>query len=485
MLKEIKLTGEQKKVLFLPGQNPIQIKGVAGSGKTTISLYRAKQLIETQNQLFSNTSVVIFTFNKTLSAYINAVKKNIRSIFSVEGDERKTTNGLDIEVTNFHKWAYSFIGVKNNQIIQFREQEEIIRTAIVEQRSETPGNSILNKSLEFFKEEISWIKGKMFQSLNEYRSASRSGRGVIDRVSRLHKEAIWGVYERYTKRMHSLNKVDFDDFASLCIERIDNDPYFEAPFSHIVIDEAQDLNKAQILAISKLVSDDTKSLTIIADAAQRIYKSGFTWSEVGINVRGGRSISLRKNYRNSVYIAKAASSLLEHEDDKSDFTDIDLQNLREGNKPIVIESFDGSAISEWLSTKVRGLKNYSNTAVLHRTHQGLKSYSDYLTSKGIKNEVIRGAKEIDYTNNAVKVCTMSSIKGLEFDNVFIVDLNDDMLPYYQGFTEENDDFHISTERRLLYTCMTRARDNLFMLTSGKPSRYIEEINPDYLDKQRL
>jgi len=42
MLKRITLKGEQKKVLFLPPTNPIQIKGVAGSGKTTVALYRAK-----------------------------------------------------------------------------------------------------------------------------------------------------------------------------------------------------------------------------------------------------------------------------------------------------------------------------------------------------------------------------------------------------------------------------------------------------------
>jgi len=38
MLKKITLIGEQKKVLFLPPTNPIQIKGVAGSGKTTKDL---------------------------------------------------------------------------------------------------------------------------------------------------------------------------------------------------------------------------------------------------------------------------------------------------------------------------------------------------------------------------------------------------------------------------------------------------------------
>lgn len=51
-LKSINLTGEQKKVLFLPATNPIQIKGVAGSGKTTIAMYRAKHLLDTYSDLF-------------------------------------------------------------------------------------------------------------------------------------------------------------------------------------------------------------------------------------------------------------------------------------------------------------------------------------------------------------------------------------------------------------------------------------------------
>lgn len=70
---------------------------------------------------------------------------------------------------------------------------------------------------------------------------------------------------------------------------------------------------------------------------------------------------------------------------------------------------------------------------------------------------------------------------MEFTNVFITDLNDDIIPYPPGFNDENDEFHISTERRLLYTAMTRARKNLYMLSSGNPSRYLSEINEELVD----
>ena len=78
---------------------------------------------------------------------------------------------------------------------------------------------------------------------------------------------------------------------------------------------------------------------------------------------------------------------------------------------------------------------------------------------------------------------MSSIKGLEFNNVFILDLNDEIIPFPPGFADEADEYHISTERRLLYTCMTRARTSLYLFCSNKdnPSRYLHEIEKSLLE----
>ncbi len=480
MLKSISLTGEQKKVLFLPPQNPVQIRGGAGSGKTTVSLYRAKQLIETQNQLFSQSKVVIFTYNKTLAAYIDAVKAHIRNIYSKEGEEISTHSGLDIQVTNFHKWAYSFVGLHSSQVIKPWDQEKYIQEAIYKQKALDQQNTILNKSIEFFKDEISWMKGKVFESEIDYLNTPRSGRGTGDRVMKDHKSAIWGVFLHYKKIMEINGKIDFDDFALLALKKINNTNSFQAPFSHIIIDEAQDLNKAQILTLSKLVSEETNSLTIIADAAQRIYKSGFTWKEVGINVQGGRSLSFKKNYRNTLNIARSAASLLDYEDDKSDFTESDFSHLKEGSTPKFIRFSSSIEQLGWLVKTINSFENLSETVVLHRTQMGVKSCHAFLERMGVSSEIVNG--EINYYSNAIKVCTMSSIKGLEFDNVFIIDLNEGVFPYPPGFIDEDDEYHISTERRLLYTCMTRARKNLFLLNSGEPTRYINEISPEFIEK---
>lgn len=497
MLKTIKLTGEQKKVLFLPVQNPIQIKGVAGSGKTTVALYRTKHILDTQSNLFQEAKVAIFTFNKTLSSYISKISHHIEGGYKQNSDELVVSDnvGIKAEITNFHKWAYRFIeehGIKfreivfvdgraytENKIITEDEKEEIINIS----KSKYQRHAIASKSTEFFREEIAWIKGKLFSIEDEYIDAKRIGRGTADRVTQEDKKTIWDIYYSYKAELKNRGLYDFDDFAILALDIINSNSDFKPPYSHIVIDEAQDLNKAQILVLTKLVSPETNSITIIADAAQRIYKSGFSWKEAGLNVVGSRTIEFKKNYRNTVQIVRAALSLLENEPDKSEFTEVEA--ALKGEKKPIIGYFNNNADQfNYLRSeldKLIGSNQIFSTVVLHRNNLGLNAISNLLLEAGYTVERIKG--EVDYNSDAIKTCTLSSIKGLEFSNVFILDLNDDIIPFPKGFADDNDEYHISTERRLLYTAMTRARKSLYLLCSGIPSRYLSEIDEEYVDIQ--
>lgn len=485
MLKRITLKGEQKKVLFLPSTNPIQIKGVAGSGKTTVALYRAKHLLETQSNLFKDTKIAIFTYNKTLAAYIKAIKPFINGGYQKDSDEikPKTPDGLNVKIINFHSWAYHFAGIQYGKTIMQWSQVDIIKNIINNLTSNT--SNILDKSPEFFQEEISWMKGKLFINKSEYLEAARIGRGTSDRVTKIDKEVIWDVYEKYNLELQNKGNVDFDDYAILALRKIENDPNFTPPYTHIIIDEAQDLNKAQILVISKLVDSETNSISIIADAAQRIFKSGFVWSEVGINVRGGRTIEFKKNYRNTVHIALAALSLLDKEVDKSEFTEVETP-LKGGEKPKIAYYKDFQEQLNHLEEQLMILKNnenIQNTVVLHRSRNGVSQIKSFLDVKGFSTELVKSSQPVNYGSNSIKVCTMSSIKGLEFNNVFILDLNDDIIPDPLRFIDKDDEHHISTERRLLYTSMTRARNKLFLFSSDRvnPSRYLNEIDSALLD----
>ncbi|MCD8365449.1 MAG: ATP-dependent helicase [Clostridiales bacterium] len=80
--------------------------------------------------------------------------------------------------------------------------------------------------------------------------------------------------------------------------------------------------------------------------------------------------------------------------------------------------------------------------------------------------------------SAVRFSTLHASKGLEFDTVFLVDVNENIVPYKKAFL----DAEVEEERRLFYVGMTRAKKRLYLLHSGQihnkeasPSRFLEEI----------
>jgi superfamily I DNA/RNA helicase len=467
------LTGEQKRILTLPLQNPIQIKGVAGSGKTTVAVFRAKHIAVSADDFFRDTHVCIFSYTKSLVKYVGSI---------LGTDPQETAN---ISVTNFHKWAYAFLKERkfwsNHKVASGRSVDSILNINLENLRSRHKNRAILKKPLEFYKEEITWLKGLQIIKKETYLEAIRAGRGTSDRVTVQDKNLLWSLYCSYCQDLKQRNEVDLDDFALLVLAYIEKEREFVPPFSHIVIDEAQDLTAAQLIAITKLVNSETRSLTIIADAAQRIYKSGFTWSDVGINVRGGRTIELKHNYRNTRQIAEAAISLLSHDPQQADFTEHILPE-QQGQKPKVLHLQNGQQVP-FLNKVLQGVDLLRHSVViLHRSNGGVLQLTKGLRAANYKTTNITDKDVHRIDPFGLFTCTMSSVKGLEFDHVILCDVNDNIIPYPPGFTDANDELHISTERRLLYTCMTRARRTLYLIFTGRPSRYIAEIDPTTIEK---
>lgn len=89
------------------------------------------------------------------------------------------------------------------------------------------------------------------------------------------------------------------------------------------------------------------------------------------------------------------------------------------------------------------------------------------------------------SKSGVTLSTMHSSKGLEFNNVFIIDLIEDEIPNIKAIEKNSTDpkKEIEEERRLLYVAMTRAKENLYMtffdyLNNNlvEPSTFIQELN---------
>lgn len=92
--------------------------------------------------------------------------------------------------------------------------------------------------------------------------------------------------------------------------------------------------------------------------------------------------------------------------------------------------------------------------------KGFKSFSDWFVHiEEYTQQLKEQAKKQVSEKKGITISTLHSIKGLEFDAVFLMDVNEGSLPYHKAVTESS----IEEERRLFYVGITRARKFLWIL----------------------
>ncbi len=464
------LTGEQNLVLTLPPKDPVLIKGAAGSGKTTVAVYRAKHLHESYRDFFRAGRIAVFSFTNSL---VNFIKELLPS--------------GSFSVMTLHKQAMQLVR-RHPEMARLKPTSPVsacIDLALAAAR-QTCGRerSVLQKDRDFFQKEIAWIKGRCIATLDAYRNTPRTGRGTADRVTADDREVLWLVYTEYNRHLRTAGSMDWDDVI-LGGLHIASQPGFQPPFTHIVLDEAQDCTFAQLALIAKLVTPETNSITLVGDAAQRIYQSGFSWAETGIRVAGARSREFKKNYRNTKQIAAVATSLLSHEEDRTEFTESEVPE-REGIKPILNHCASYAVQQNLLAQRLAAIPEGNSALVTAPTVKMTETISRELENQGFRVVNLKTGQRPCASNAAassrtVFLSTMNSAKGLQADHVFLCSLNAGDLPP-RGREEDPDE--VSRSRKLLYVGLTRAQQTVELFFFGEPSRFLAEIAPEKIDKQR-
>jgi DNA helicase-2/ATP-dependent DNA helicase PcrA len=126
---------------------------------------------------------------------------------------------------------------------------------------------------------------------------------------------------------------------------------------------------------------------------------------------------------------------------------------------------------------------------LQESARGYKSYGEWTEHIAeYTAEMKKLAAQRETTDNAVTLATLHSSKGLEFDTVFIIDVNEGIMPYKKAVLDKD----IEEERRLFFVGMTRVRKRLYLSSvsalrdeSAEVSRFIGESQtaPNHPDCQ--
>ena len=138
--------------------------------------------------------------------------------------------------------------------------------------------------------------------------------------------------------------------------------------------------------------------------------------------------------------------------------------------------------------RLENLMEFRSVSENYEKQTGSVNLNDFLEEVSL----VADAAEYSEDSDAVTLMTIHSAKGLEFKVVFIVGLEEGILPHANSIYETDD---VEEERRLMYVAITRAKERLYFLnsqkrmlygkvTSNPPSRFIDEIRKELIEEEK-
>ena len=264
----------------------------------------------------------------------------------------------------------------------------------------------------------------------------------------------------------------------------------------IFIDEFQDINDTQYEFIRALhCSPTTTSVTIVGDDAQNIYTWRGSCVDYILNFHKRfpdvADFQLSTNYRSSGAIVAVANSImrfiptLPHKELMSP-----APAAEQGTRPEVHYFARTSEERDWVAEAA--LRSTGSTVILSKFNSVLYAYEETLLRMGARVRFVQEATDDTVASapvtdgppqaRTIYLSTFHGSKGLEWDNVFLVRMNDEVFP------QQKDEDSILQERRLFYVAVTRARRTLTITYSRQErslSRFVREIHRPLLQWFRL
>jgi DNA helicase-4 len=300
------------------------------------------------------------------------------------------------------------------------------------------------------------------------------------------------ILKKYDNKLKEKSEIDFNDMINQATDLIKaNKP--EYTYQHIIIDEYQDISYARFNLIKEIRELSGARLICVGDDWQSIYR--FAGSDISLfsnfekHVGKHEQLFIEQTYRNSQsliditskYIQKNTKQISKNPKSKKEpienpikfvyysqdnaeavfLNEIQALINKNGNKPILVLGRHSFDINEFIKlTPNSKIKYYERSDKLE----------------------IKGFEDID-----IKYITVHKSKGLEADNVIILNLKNHLLGFPNKMTDDpmlslllSDDeaYSFAEERRLFYVSLTRTKNEVVLLIPTDASLFAEELITD-------
>jgi len=396
---------QQKAAMHING--PLLIIAGAGSGKTKTLTYRIAYAL---SQGVQSSSILALTFTNKAA---EEMKSRISTLIGA-------TQAKSIWAGTFHsifarilRFEAEHIGFTSSFSIYDTDDSlsmirSIMRDAGISAQQFTP---------QSIKGRISHAKNLMI-SWQEYEASSQD---INEKQTAL-------VYKEYEKRLRLNNAMDFDDILLNIIRLLQLSPEikgkYQQRFSLIMVDEYQDTNRAQYIAVN-LLAGGHRNLCVVGDDAQSIYR----WR--GADIRNildfqkdypdAEIVKLEQNYRSTKVILSAADSIISK--NRKQLKKTLWTDNPQGDLIKVIETRDDREEADAIKSMIKHELTHNgisakDIAILYRTNAQSLSLEDALRSSRIGYTIIGGVsfykrKEVKDTISYLRLlCNPSDSESL-------------------------------------------------------------------------
>ena len=300
------------------------------------------------------------------------------------------------------------------------------------------------------------------------------------------------ILKKYDDTLKEKGEIDFNDMINQATDLIKaNKPQYS--YQHIIIDEYQDISYSRFNLIKEIRELSGARLICVGDDWQSIYR--FAGSDISLFSNFGKHVGkyeqlfIEQTYRNSQSLIDITSKYIQKNkkqiqknpkskkeplenpikfvyyssDNAEDMFINEVQTLidKNGNKPILVLGRHSFDINEFIKlTPNSKIKYYERSEKLE-----IKGFEDF----------------------NIKYITVHKSKGLEADNVIVLNLKNHLLGFPNKMTDDpmlslllsdDEEYRFAEERRLFYVALTRTKNGVVLLIPTDVSLFAEELATD-------
>lgn len=479
------LDEEQREIVVKDEQNTLVIAG-AGSGKSLTIIGKIKYLIERKKVSPNKILCISFTNEATIP-----LKNKLKQYYN-----------YDIKVTTFHKLSLDIIRkyepkitIVDSDYLEYLIDEFFYKNELLpflcsyfNVKRDNYEQYILNHpyALQSLKRLIATfihLYKANYSNLDYYEKLLHS-RIKWHKKDFMLLKIIHSIHKIYEEDLHASLEIDFDDMLHMAADYVKKyGP--PIPYDYIIIDEYQDTSYSRFLLIASMLDKTQAHLLAVGDDFQSIYR--FTGCNLNIFLKfrkyfdNGTILKIQNTYRNPMELIQIAGQFIMK--NKKQMRKKLKSNIHLAN-PIQIAYYNNKKeIFKKLILKVYS-ENQSEIMILGRNNRDIRTVidSDFYLDKNdliyIKNKHIH-----------MKYYTVHRSKGLECDNVIIINMEDNVLGFPSQLEEnkilkyvlhQNNYYPYEEERRLFYVALTRTKNRVYLLVPNmRQSIFVKELQRNF------